>query len=1171
MSKTARPDIRTLHREDNSTSSTDKIILAGIRYTIEKVLSDTTGEGEIFKITNGDKVYVLKLYYSIYSPNLEVLKTLKEVAGTGVLVDIIEYGTTSYRGENRFFELMPFYEGGELKPGSMRGNPDKLKSTALGMFMAIKTAHDHKILHRDIKPNNFFYADESHTSVVLADFGLAQPFAYRDGKFEIVVNSQARTKIYAAPELYANTIQLGPDEIEVRFFDEKSDYFSLGIAILTLWAGEELLLNIGEIDLNVLKRRETGVLPIPDDMPSDIAKLINGLTTPNPVKRWSFNEFTRWLKGEYVPVDGEENKAETTGLHVVYSGSKGQTADSLEELAAFMLDDRKLAANYLFSGKITKWLSEAGYPELVVQIDEFVQKTYPGNQQAAVSAVTYLLDPTLPYISPKGKSLRTQQEIAADIANNNDIYADEIKNRDSSFYIYFNALGAHHIADKFVPLAQKQIVFAIWRMVFTLDPSQPFPVFDPQIKRYRNVKTVESLLNRFAELDPYAWDDGAWGYAQLLYDEAFILWLKYRDRALAGKISSKLAPYDKMSSKPKQLYYYVMYLLDPSRPFELENSGEFKHHTAEELTRQINLDYLCYYVAGRHETPDPKYLRLPEQLMDCRDNRLYYYLKSKELYQEKIDYIHYAFDFTIKEHKNSTAPYDKDVAFFKAAKALAGEAQYAFVIDGTPKLVFNLDDLKEIPLEYQKEELRLGKLKAWLAVQYHEDPFADLSEQYAYEELLSDYTWHLDDIDDEEQVVSRYTEASMEVIGREERIKKLLWSNYIWRAIFCVLVAIPLIALGTLVAIKGCATFAKPSPLWNYLLIGFIPLTIGLRVVQILPKVDEWLLRPFGEKLFQTLLLHQWIVSAIYSMAVCLLCCVLENFGGGVAGHIIIPALCAAVVIWRYIVTIKDYPLVQSAYQDAIHPDMEAMKYEPLYWAWRGYKNGDFDSETLDRQNIYIEGLKAARYFCLTRTFFSLIPVAVLIMIYIPFSPFTESYIKQQDPQRWEKVYGEGVTEIKDDISTSRYFADVKKGLSVRKSPSSSAGKLGSLGSGEEMDVISIEGDWAKIVYGNDFGYVSANYIKPIGEKETKKETMPTAEPSEPIVTIPVAPKLYTIKSNYNQIDVFSAKNTQVQFIIGNMPAGETFEILSNDGTWAKIDYHGRDAYVGTMLIEPAN
>lgn len=1073
-------EVRTLSRDDDGAASdSDSITLNGVTYKIDRLISASTGEAEIFQLSKDGSIYALKLYYGLYAPDLEVVATLKEAAGTGVLVDILDYGTTMRRGEERFYELMPFYTGGELKPGSMRGNPDRLKVTALAMMMALKTAHNHHILHKDIKPGNFFYTDDSCNQLVLADFGIAQKFGYNGDKFEIISHSQTRTVIYAAPEMYANTIQNSRGELEIKYFDDKSDYFSLGVSLLTLWSGEEPL-KMGEFDLNGLKRRETGTLPIPDDMPPDIARLINGLTTPNPLKRWAFDEFSRWLHGVQVPVDGENERAGASALNINYNGSKGWTATSLEELAEMMLADRKLAANYLYSGKISGWLGQAGYPEMVAQIDEFVKKIYPTNQTAGVTAVTYLLDPTLPYISPTGKTLRTQQEIAADIVLDNRPYVQEITQPDSSLYIYFNALGAPNFADRFVPLAKAHTIKAIWQFIFTLDPSQEFPILDASHSSYGVANTVEELLDKFAELPPYSWDDDTTGYVSLLTDEAFILWLSYRDEALAGKIKSKLAPYANAAAKPRQLYYYVLYLLDPSRPFQLEASAIAKNTTAKELAWTINNDYLCFHVAGRFEKPDSEFLNLPDQLMKCQDNRLYFYLKAKEVYQEKIDYIRYAFDFTLKEHRNSTGPYNKDIAFFKAVKALAGVAHYAFFIDGNWKLVTDLEGLNEIPIEYQLEELKNGKLKEWLAVQYQEDPFADLSKKYTYENLLSDYTWKLYDINNDEAVAERYNDAAMEIINREDRIKKRLRVNYFWRAVFGVIVALPLLALGTFAAVFGCASFANPSPVWSYL-IAAVPLTVAFRVIQLFPKVDKWLLQPFGRRLFQPLLMHRWIVSAIYAFTFCILCWVLENFGAGITGRILIPLLCLAVLVWRYTLTIGNYPLMQNVYQDAIHPGEVAIKIEPLYWAWHGFAEGPFDSQTRDRQEVYYAGIGAARNFCVYRTFFSLFAVAALLALYIPFCPLTENYIKNTDPQKWEQVYGDrsDVTAVEEVLAT-RWYADVNSSLTVRTAPDASAPKIGSLAKGEEMDVISIEGKFAKIKYGDGVAYVNASYIKPV-------------------------------------------------------------------------------------------
>ena len=61
-------------------------------------------------------------------------------------------------------------------------------------------------------------------------------------------------------------------------------------------------------------------------------------------------------------------------------------------------------------------------------------------------------------------------------------------------------------------------------------------------------------------------------------------------------------------------------------------------------------------------------------------------------------------------------------------------------------------------------------------------------------------------------------------------------------------------------------------------------------------------------------------------------------------------------------------------------------------------------------------------------------------------------------------------------VSTSR--------LNVRKSPSTGA-VIGSLASGQEIEVVSIDKGWAKVKYKNGFGYVSSKYIAPLLTKSS--------------------------------------------------------------------------------------
>ena len=275
------------------TSDIQEFTLDNVTYKVDKLISASTGEAEIYKLSKGKKTYVLKLYYAGYSPDPEVMETLKKASGTGFLVDLIDYGRwISPQGEQREYELQPFYSGGELTPGMMAGDADKLKVTAGGMIMALKVAHDHNILHKDIKPGNFFYRDESHTQLLLADFGIASAFK-RDSKGRMIplkAYAQWRTKIYAAPEIYTAI------DGEIEYPDEKSDYYSLGMSLLTLWIGEKPFEGMDERTMIRLKRGEKGTLPYPDDLPEQLLRLIKGLTIPNPEKRWGFAEFERRFK-----------------------------------------------------------------------------------------------------------------------------------------------------------------------------------------------------------------------------------------------------------------------------------------------------------------------------------------------------------------------------------------------------------------------------------------------------------------------------------------------------------------------------------------------------------------------------------------------------------------------------------------------------------------------------------------------------------------------------------------------------------------------------------------------------------------------------------------------------------------------------------------------------------
>ncbi|CAL1709830.1 unnamed protein product [Somion occarium] len=127
--------------------------------------------------------------------------------------------------------LYPFCPGGEL--WEYRGclSPDELRMVAAELVLALRFLHIHGIVHSDLKPENIFVDTEGH--LVLSDFGgakfLTNGVLTRKTHEDVVCSLP-----YAAPELVFD----GPEEETV--YDEKIDWWSLGVVITVMTTGELL-------------------------------------------------------------------------------------------------------------------------------------------------------------------------------------------------------------------------------------------------------------------------------------------------------------------------------------------------------------------------------------------------------------------------------------------------------------------------------------------------------------------------------------------------------------------------------------------------------------------------------------------------------------------------------------------------------------------------------------------------------------------------------------------------------------------------------------------------------------------------------------------------------------------------------------------------------------------
>ncbi|MDK0573618.1 protein kinase domain-containing protein [Clostridium perfringens] len=248
------------------------------KYRIKELLTDDSGEADIYIAEYNNEKYIVKLYRTRYKHNEDKSKRIKAIKSPYV-IKIIDEGI--YR--ERFFEIMTYYENGDLSRYELSQTFVK-EIVVRNLIEALKEIHENKLIHRDIKPSNIFLSnDKSH--VILGDFGISSVLG---DKVTSKKTSKAKTLEYSAIETFNDIVT------------NASDYYSLGITIMEILTGRTSY--EGLTDMEITKRKALNQFDIPLDKSNEFYTLIKGLTNFSSSNRWQFDEVSRWLKGEFVEI-----------------------------------------------------------------------------------------------------------------------------------------------------------------------------------------------------------------------------------------------------------------------------------------------------------------------------------------------------------------------------------------------------------------------------------------------------------------------------------------------------------------------------------------------------------------------------------------------------------------------------------------------------------------------------------------------------------------------------------------------------------------------------------------------------------------------------------------------------------------------------------------------------
>ncbi|MGQ0700471.1 MAG: protein kinase domain-containing protein [Panacagrimonas sp.] len=403
----------------------DSLLINGVSYAFERVISKSTGEAEIFLLRHKAELCVFKLYYPNFKPKEEVLAQLKQLRHPDI-INILDYGYF----HDRFFEIMEYAEGGTLEQYLPIKDLQRFRAIVSETVNSFEFCHARGVVHRDIKPENIYCRNTDGSDIVIGDFGISSAL---DAGMSRRLTSQNLTAGYAAPEMYGFGGKV--------YIGREVDYYALGITLIHLWQGKSPF--DGLTIHAIANLTNAGAINVPNDLPDALHTLIRGLITIDFTKRWGHGEVQRWLNGEDVPVHFHVKEI----TYPPFQFDAKEKASSPVALARLLKASPDRGKKLLYSGKISAWVNVFDH-KLAAELDRIVEDEYPKSQDAGLQKTIYLLDPNEPCLID-GKDCRTAEQLATALDDSFSVSIDTLAKPNHPFYLYLEAHDEQKEADAF--------------------------------------------------------------------------------------------------------------------------------------------------------------------------------------------------------------------------------------------------------------------------------------------------------------------------------------------------------------------------------------------------------------------------------------------------------------------------------------------------------------------------------------------------------------------------------------------------------------------------------------------------------------------------------------------------------------------------------------------------
>ena len=726
---TVRPGTKIQDTSDEGFRDGD-FVLKGRLYHGIKCLSDNSGEAQVFLVEGDEGERVLKVYY----PNFTIKKGLMRIIqnfNLEMIVKITDYGKTYVEGKNRDYELMEYLRGGTLADYDLNGDYNQFRRIALQCAAALAYCHNNNIIHKDIKPGNYFFRDAAHKEIVLGDFGISS-IMEEEGRLH--KTTQARTPVYAAPEMYNDVID---GEVEIT---PAADFYSLGITLMTLWLGENPL---SQNERVMMRKKNEGRLPRINELPDRVKMIVQGLTAVNPASRWKYDEVERWFLGEDVHVDISSPLLKYRSF--IVDPERNLVADNVQELIPLLMENERLATSYLYNGRIPGWLEQCGNVKLSSAVKDIIVNRYPADQRAGLMASVYVMEPSYPYTDLRGNKCEDIHSVAISILSYMEEYAITLRNPNDNVFLYIEAhtkTDINRLRGYFAPDSQLTQRVAILRLVYEMDPDIPFLVKYPS-------GNIQDIVHSF-------------GYETCSEDE----WVSLSDGRLLSWMYSHgdvmaceaLRIMTEGQEPTRSLGYKVLYNLDREASYDLRDADN-PYKVGEIMRNELKL--------WQNLSPE----EFEEKVGEFSDpeGRFQYFAQLHGWY-EQLAQVKACFDLNSEENKERLGAYDLRTAAYRFCRILGAIPVYVLE-DGT-ELTDGTNFEKQTRRPILLGAMRRGALSQWMSVFFHEDPNKNFEEPYSYERRLEEWVMNLGEVDQNQPFYKRLVTAKDETARKYKNVKK---------------------------------------------------------------------------------------------------------------------------------------------------------------------------------------------------------------------------------------------------------------------------------------------------------------------------------------------------------------------------------------------------------------